>query len=591
MFTFHIWLIPFYFVLSFFSRILSAYRPRWSPLLYRISPVRWDELILLRLPDLPGQLVNLYRYDPHLGREAIREVAQHRYQGWAARWALVRLAQQDAEAVQSLPALAAYAESVDWLNDSSDLPAQLKPTLLTMRDISAEVRSALASDSLTNRVRRLQQARHLSDEALLALPTQGLRLSITDVSGMGRTLRGALIRWGQLIAQALQAAEVEQRELEPIPQVYISDGKPIQPGDRADAMVPFKGRRQLFRELEQAIGGGQGERATLLLFGQRRTGKTSALQQLPRRLGARCIPVFIDLQRFALAESAAGMLAGWAAAICETAIRQHVFLQPPTADDLVQEPFLRFEKWLDDVECALAPRRLLLCLDEFETLEEAFAAQRLDLRVLHMLRSIIQSRQQIDVLLAGSHAIDELPPHWASALITTRPLPISFLEPSDARELIERPVEGFPAIYRPDAVAAIIAATRCQPYLVQVLCALLVERMNRARRMPPESFVEAADVAAVEPLVIERASGPYFSDLWRTQTGGSLGQRILELLSRAPDLTCSSAQIKQAIAADPADLRAAVRVLLRREIIEHSGADYRICVPLVAAYVRQETQF
>jgi uncharacterized protein len=189
--------------------------------------------------------------------------------------------------------------------------------------------------------------------------------------------------------------------------------------------------------------------------------------------------------------------------------------------------------------------------------------------------------------LSGSHQIDELPPHWAKALVGTSVLPISFLEEADARELIERPVKDFPDIYSRAAVDAIIGVTHCQPYYIQLLCALLVERMNRARRMPPDSCVAADDVAAIIPLALERGQN-YFSDLWQNQIGSEAGRRILEHLAKSPDSQSPLSDIHSLVPDDVAR-RAAIDTLKRREIIAMTDGGCRIIVPLVAAYVRQRT--
>ena len=199
----------------------------------------------------------------------------------------------------------------------------------------------------------------------------------------------------------------------------------------------------------------------------------------------------------------------------------------------MNDPFPAFGDWLDRMENELGERTLLLCLDEFEALEEAIGQGRFDTRILSTIRNIAQHRRRIAMLLSGSHQISELPSHWASVLITTTTLPISFLELTDARELIEHPVADFPSIYTPEAVERIIELTHCQPYLIQLTCALLVERMNTARRMPPASFVTKEDVESVVPLVLARGQN-YFIDLWRAQTGGKLAQRVLSALSKAP---------------------------------------------------------
>jgi uncharacterized protein len=189
-------------------------------------------------------------------------------------------------------------------------------------------------------------------------------------------------------------------------------------------------------------------------------------------------------------------------------------------------------------------------------------------------------------LLSGSHQIDELPGHWASALVTTTTLPISFLDEGDARDLIVKPIEDFPAIYTPEAVDRIVALTHCQPYMIQLVCAVLVERMNRAHRLPPDSYVTLDDVAAAIPVALERGQN-YFIDLWSNQTGSAVARQVLEAMASAPNQQLARSAMRELVR-DETALRDALITLTRREIIDKTDDSYRITVPLVAEFIRRQ---
>ena len=547
--------------------------PQTSRQFWRIHPVRWDDIILLPLPGLPGLLATLYRLDSTEGKQALTETAAHKFQYRAAYQAWAMLAQEQARGIASLQGLAEFNNNLDWLKEDTPLTKTLRDLLLQLRDISQEIASALESDSATNQMRRIQEAR------------AKLETLIKQQTGeFGPVIQ----KWTGLVEAGLAEARRRQREEEPIPQIYHGDGRPLLPDGRSDGDTPFKGRRALFRRLEEALGGAEGQRSTYLLVGQRRSGKTSALLQLQRRLGSKVVPAFLDLQSPALggAADAAGLLHGVAGAVGDEARRRGVVLPDLTRNMLGADPYPAFGRWLDGVEKALAERRLLLCLDEYEALEAGLAAGRFDERLLMALRHIVQHRRRVDVLLSGSRPLDELPPRWASSLVNTLALPISFLEEKDARELIVSPIKGFPDIYRAATVERVLWWSHCQPYLVQLLCALLVERMNKARRMPPDSWVELDDVAAVVPLALQRGVG-YFSDLWRGQAGGETAQWVLEALAEVEDLTLDWAALRK-VEPDARALNTALRGLLRREIVAKDGEHYRILVPLVGEYVRAQ---
>ncbi len=70
----------------------------------------------------------------------------------------------------------------------------------------------------------------------------------------------------------------------------------------------FRGRHDLSLALERELATAAEQWPALLLFGGRRCGKTSAIKQLPVRLGPRLIPVEVDMQDAVNAEGASGLL-------------------------------------------------------------------------------------------------------------------------------------------------------------------------------------------------------------------------------------------------------------------------------------------
>ncbi len=265
----HLLNLPIEWLQSVVSMMVAWITPRTSLALWRISPVRWDEVIVLPLPGLVTLLAILIREYPTEGQHALNEVAVHRYQRRAAHQVWARLAKEDAQHVTTLPALTAYERGLDWLSEEVMLPQDSRQALLKMQNVSREVASAQDSDSATNRVRRLEAAQ-AALETLRANPGE---------------FGAVLATWSHLVVAALESARRQQQIDEPIPQVYANDGKAIWPSTRRDEEVPFKGRKSLITQLELALGGQAVERSTMLLYGQRRTGKTSMLLQLPHRLG------------------------------------------------------------------------------------------------------------------------------------------------------------------------------------------------------------------------------------------------------------------------------------------------------------------
>src|SRR5579884_3868149 len=69
----------------------------------------------------------------------------------------------------------------------------------------------------------------------------------------------------------------------------------------------FVGRQDLVQQLEQALSRGR-SRPTFFLVGERRMGKTSTLNQLPRLLSTRYLPIYYDLQLRGISSNSAAFL-------------------------------------------------------------------------------------------------------------------------------------------------------------------------------------------------------------------------------------------------------------------------------------------
>src|SRR5262249_21404166 len=249
----------------------------------------------------------------------------------------------------------------------------IKTPLLLLKEISQMIDAAEQSDTPRNKISQLR----LAEEKAKSLRHNPGKFG------------AVLIKWRKLIAEGLVKAEEERRILEPIRQIYFNDGVPISPDETPEDESPFKGRMDTVRELEGALS--NSKRATLLLTGNRRSGKSSLLLQLPRKLGPQVLPAFLDCQsaKFVSSNSASGMLVGLAEEIMEQARRNaEKFRRDPVKfPRLVREafehdPYPAFARWLEGAEQALGGRQLLLCLDEFEKLEEALAGGRIDGRFL-----------------------------------------------------------------------------------------------------------------------------------------------------------------------------------------------------------------
>ena len=434
------------------------------------------------------------------------------------------------------------------------LPIELQTALLTLRQVAERVQSASESNTDLNRADQLERA-------------------YKEVGALRRSFifPQVLQVWQNVLTQEL--AVVNKRIGETfIPQVYISC-TPI-----ADNSRMFKGRRDLFVMLENELTMRHETHPTLLLFGARRSGKTSVLRQLPSRLGPDYIPIEIDLLSAVTSESINGMLGSIANQIADKALlTRRLKIARLDPKSFAADPYITFNEWLNAVEKTIGEKLILLNLDEYERLEEMIRDGRLDKRVFNWLRSLIQSHPKVVVLLSGSHTVEELSPEWSDALINVRLLRIGALAENEARELIEKPIPDFPLKYDADAVDLIIVQTARQPYLIQATCRDLVNHLNNEQRR----YASRADVELAFNSLMQTGA-VYFNEIWTSRDTNEEQKRVMRLLANNETMS-EDELLRRANITDTT----ALKRLAWRDVIEQTSEGYRLRSGLVGKWIRE----
>jgi hypothetical protein len=365
--------------------------------------------------------------------------------------------------------------------------------------------------------------------------------------------------------------EAEVERLQEIPSPYVV-GVPL----RGEQSV-FIGRSDISSRIESILL--HRPAPSLLLYGQRRMGKTSLLNNLGRSISSSIVPLFVDLQGPpGQADSHGGLLYHLADAMAGSARRRGpdpTVLVPPR-EAFSRDPFARFYEWLDELESSLEGRTALVMLDEFEALDRAFDLGRFDPdRVLGMFRHLIQHKPDFRILLAGSHTLEQFQ-RWSSYLINVQVVKVGYLTPSEARRLIERPVPRFSLQYHPTATDRVLELTRGHPFLVQLLCSEIVALKNEQpadkRRRAIFEDVEEAVAKALE------SGSMFFYDIERNQLDSN-ASALLRLISRKGER--GHMQDRHLRSAFPGNRVEALNLLLQRDLVEKDRRGYRVQVELI----------
>ncbi|MEO0838465.1 MAG: ATP-binding protein [Cyanobacteria bacterium J06643_5] len=522
-------------------------------------PSRIDQRIILPLPFMVKMLVNAYKENPIAVRQTIDYLITFTNQKKVAIKATTQIAVDTLKECKTLQDISTVAEQLDWIHFVSSQDYWILPQLL---DISRNVRASYTASST------------YLQHKLLDNPINGLReltdsRTISKNAYLAATFGSIAYRWINILKTAKHNLRQEALNSKEIRQVYIA-GNALEPNR---AKERFKGRDKVFEEIEKMALSEQPP--VLLLYGGRRTGKTSALNYLPDNVGADLIPLLVDIQGAAVATTLVGLAEFFIKKIQEATrrLRPRIELPSPNRSKLAQDPFIELQNWLEEIEINYPSKRFLLCLDEFERLNEVVKATGSN-APLNFLRHIIQYRSSWILLFSGNHYLSELPDYWSDYLINAHALKMTYLTKSEARELIKLPVSDFPDVYEDSAVDAIVELTHCQPYLVQLMCCEVVEKLNRDfREYKRDTDIDKANIHDVEmviPKVLERGIH-YFRELWINLTEGEKRLLIFIVQDKIYQKNHSKVALK----------------LVQKEILQQKNAGYCFQVPLVQKYIEQ----
>ena len=526
---------------------------------YPWHPVAWDDMCGVPFPGLERLLVAYTEHNRNAGQAEIERLIDtypaQRKPALRARILLI------AKALGAEPDLSRLDEIAQRLPAGND-------------KVLAEI------SGLKHGIANIAQQQRVLDTAAHAFLREPLsRALLGDIerfrdqaAGLKRPLgpafRDAATQW---LTRAKQQWEQSRAVMdkEPAPQVFRS-GNPI---DRAkEAFTPRLGiAGELTSQLALATGC-----PALILYGRRRTGKSTVLRNLDAFLPANTKPAGIDMLSPIATESLA-LLIGWIAEETDKAIGDGTVSAPePSLDGLA--------RLLEAAEKRLAAmdKRLLLTIDEIERMDDRIGAGVLPEGLLAVLRHSIQTHRRIIWMFAGSHDIGEMRhAAWASYLINARTIQVPMFTPQETRLLLTEPMRSSPlwnnnedarphfeaGFWGDDGIERIQADTGGWPDLVQWVAEAAIDLLNQSAA----PRVDGALLERAFVLATERANNT-----------------LLELIEKESLLDGEFAYLQGFRTADtqapPAD-PAVARSLRRRMLLAESDGQYRMRVPLMRRWL------
>jgi AAA+ ATPase superfamily predicted ATPase len=460
-------------------------RPLPAPLAHFFRA--WYHLLEAAAPTDPKS------FDPNRLVEALKE----------AREASSALGEAAEELPALLNALVSLAESPRigvlplFPCEAPNFPEVLKGLCLFEKATQAFTAYQAASGELARRdylneaLSALERARQMAAESPdVPQPFAALLLLISE-------------RWHQTVA-AERDRLLALRPVSPLEDFYVA-GPPLTP----ESGRLFVGRDEIFQRLEELFRN-PFQKGPVVLYGQRRIGKTSILRHIGVRLGPSYIPVLADLQ---------GLLFDpyrpirsdrdlWLALMRE--IGKPLGVSPREGESV--------EEFLDRIAPARRERFIVLMLDEFEKLERWMDEGAVSRGFLEYLRHLIQHRPELLVVLSGHHTLQErVGRYWEPLMGVARSVWVSYLEGDAARRLITAPWNGFRLQYTEESVQRLMMATGCQPMLLQLACSAVIQEVNnRMKREGYEVYPTARpeEVERALDQLLREGETWYFDAVW-----------------------------------------------------------------------------
>lgn len=285
----------------------------------------------------------------------------------------------------------------------------------------------------------------------------------------------------------------------------------------------FYGRDELIGNIAQAIETSRTQSKCIVIFGQKRTGKSSLLHHLKRRLEGRKDLMILDLGNIGaildeysnvplLYQILWSILQKLQYAIEDLVNKS---LSPldisfPSSDEFYKNPtpLLYFKQIFEEYKRQTSryddwrKLRLVILIDEFSYIYDQIITGRIPEQFMKNWKALLQENY-FSAVLTGQDVMPKFKQRFPNEFGTTQDERVTYLKPEDAIRLIDEPIriggEDGDSRYRGRAIQRILELTAGSPFYIQIFCNRLVEYMNRRRAM----LVTEADIEHVKNELIQ----------------------------------------------------------------------------------------
>jgi hypothetical protein len=382
--------------------------------------------------------------------------------------------------------------------------------------------------------------------------------------------------------QKIEGVTQPETYTEPLENPYIA-GNPVLP----DNVKVFLGRFDIAEAIANEFKK-VGQKPSILLYGRRRMGKTSALYNINRLVqDPNFLTVYISGQDtkfhtnlnfcYYLVQAINQRLQ--LDSIDTSAFQQKGFL---TKNTFIQDPILTLAEFFEECHelLELYNKYCLLSIDEYEEIDRYINPnpgdhheRSITRELLLQLRHTLQYKTRFIFLFAGTHFLRDLSTvNWSETFINLKTLPISFLGRRDGYRLLTEPV---PEMKYQDKILIeqILDITGCQPFLLQAVSYELVNTLNSkdTKTVTEEILNEAINRTVA-------SYNTYFDYVWDTECTDEKHKKLLKVVT---------AKISGTPENELAAYQDELRDLIRREVLKKENGIVKFTMPIVKLWMKK----
>ncbi|MFN2124539.1 MAG: tetratricopeptide repeat protein [Candidatus Promineifilaceae bacterium] len=346
----------------------------------------------------------------------------------------------------------------------------------------------------------------------------------------------------------------------------------------------FVGRTDILRDVLALFRNPQAN--AIVLYGQRRIGKTSILLELEQQLAesGAYLPVYFDLH-----DKSDLSLSEILYRLAEQVSRHVDGIIVDRAHFDKEGSFFRN----DFLPAAVCPtsKKLIFLFDEFDVLDRPYKGQ-VGATFLPYLRRWVAPICDVQFVLAMGRRPDELSTQTLNTFRQAQLRHVSLMDTSESLAIVRQSEQNHSLHWSDSGINRTFYWTQGHPYLTQLLCSEVWEMLyDDAPSQPPTATAEDVDLAVEGTLELGANA---FQWIWN---GLTPAEKIALSAMAGPGKDTMSRQLLHSKLRYRGsgnfrlELEMAPENLVERDLLRHSGNGYRFAIPLLQRWIKENQPF